>query len=146
MLVPSRDLAAKHYVSVCNVGNVVGATASCGVKTLHRLLARSAAEHPTRTALPMQAEHDGKPFFPKLVDFLTSGAVVVSWAQLGRSAGCSSTGAASMHAQACERCHTGSCPPLRHSAYKRRLSSPYCHQAMVFEGKDVVKTGALRPS
>ena len=27
----------------------------------------------------LQAEHDGKPFFPKLVDFLTSGAVVVSW-------------------------------------------------------------------
>ncbi|KAI7845218.1 hypothetical protein COHA_001262 [Chlorella ohadii] len=35
VLVPSRELAAKHY-----------------------------------------AEHDGKPFFPKLVDFLTSGAVV----------------------------------------------------------------------
>jgi nucleoside diphosphate kinase len=36
VLVPSRELASKHY-----------------------------------------AEHDGKPFFPKLVDFLSSGAVVV---------------------------------------------------------------------
>ena len=37
VLVPSKDLARKHY-----------------------------------------AEHDGKPFFPKLVDFLSSGAVVAT--------------------------------------------------------------------
>lgn len=83
------------------------------------------------------AEHDGKPFFPKLVDFLSSGAVVVGcrnhhvlFFHWPTSLVCDSYCAAYLLARPS---HTPpSAPP--------GPASPLT-QAMVFEGKDIVRTG-----
>jgi nucleoside diphosphate kinase len=113
VIVPSRELASKHY-----------------------------------------AEHDGKPFFPKLVDFLSSGAVVVRWLCMG----CCCVGLClrKMGRGWC-RCAAAPLVLALFRTWVLHLQSfaadgvlcppPLCPgpppslQAMVFEGKEVVKTG-----
>lgn len=99
----------------------------------------------------LQAEHDGKPFFPKLVDFLTSGAVVVSWyIRSGVTNQRAFDGLRGAFQQVPQQVSPQAVPrwccslPAFGACWPPDVPGPPAMvQAMVFEGKDVVKTGAL---